>query len=113
MWLGITADQLVTIYKSRFYVLAQREAQMYFDTNGRKIAASHHTYGNGQTKQDYIDLMAHMENPETTPPPAGYTAPFYKADREAEMRSAHAHFQARLDKEIAAGRWTPPGSREV
>ncbi|MEZ3181257.1 hypothetical protein KYY02_21975 [Streptomyces pimonensis] len=38
----------------------------------------------------------------------GYQAPFYKADREAEMRAAHAHFQARLDAEIAAGRWTPP-----
>ncbi|MFF0779668.1 class I SAM-dependent DNA methyltransferase [Streptomyces sp. NPDC003720] len=104
VWLGISADQLVTIYRSRFYILAQRESEMYFDTNGRKIAASHHTYGHGQTKQDYLDLLAHLENPETTPPPEGYTAPFYKADREAEMRAAHAHFQARLDKEIAAGR---------
>ncbi|MEV0693912.1 class I SAM-dependent DNA methyltransferase [Streptomyces sp. NPDC050388] len=113
VWLGITADQLVTIYKSRFYILTQRESQMFFDANGRKIAASHHTYGNGQTKQDYIDLMAHLENPENTPPPAGYTAPFCKADREAEMRAAHAHFQARLDAESAAGRWTSPGSREA
>lgn len=24
------------------------------------------------------------------------------------MRAAHAHFSARLDAEIAAGRWTPP-----
>ncbi|MGY3205462.1 class I SAM-dependent DNA methyltransferase [Streptomyces sp. TE5632] len=113
VWLGITADQLATIYKSRFYILAQRESQMYFDANGRKIAASHHTYGNGQTKQDYIDLLAHLENPKITPPPTGYTAPFYRADREAEMRAAHAHFEARLDKEIAVGRWTPPGNRQV
>ncbi|MGW5464395.1 class I SAM-dependent DNA methyltransferase [Streptomyces sp. NPDC003996] len=108
VWLGITADQLVAIYKSRYPVLSDYESEMYFDADGRKIAANHNTYGHGQTKQDYIDLMAHLENPETTPPPAGYKAPFYKADREAEMRAAHAHFQARLDKEIAAGRWTPP-----
>ncbi|MFD7992221.1 class I SAM-dependent DNA methyltransferase [Streptomyces mexicanus] len=108
VWLGITADQLVAIYKSRYPVLSDYESAMYFDANGRKIAANHNAYGHGQTKQDYIDLMAHLENPETTPPPAGYKAPFYKADREAEMRAAHAHFQARLDKEIAAGRWTPP-----
>jgi hypothetical protein len=113
VWLGITADQLVAIYKSRYPVLSDYESAMYFDVNGRKITANHNTYGHGQTKQDYIDLLAHLENPETTPPPAGYTAPFYKADREAEMRAAHAHFQARLDKEIAAGRWTPPGSRKV
>lgn len=50
--------------------------------------------------------MAHLEDPEHTPPPAGYQAPFYKADRETEMRAAHAHFQARLDAEIAAGRWS-------
>jgi len=113
VWLGITADQLVAIYKSRYPVLSDYESAMHFDANGRKIAANHNTFGYDQTKQDYLDLLAHLENPETTPPPAGYTAPFYKADREAEMRTAHAHFQARLDKEIAAGRWTPTGSREA
>ncbi|MER5405579.1 class I SAM-dependent DNA methyltransferase [Streptomyces sp. NPDC002769] len=109
VWLGITADQLVAIYKSRYPVLSEYESEMYFDAKGRKIAANHNTYGHGQTRQSYTDLMAHLENPKTTPPPAGYTAPFYKADRESEMRAAHAHFQARLDKEIATGRWTPPG----
>ncbi|MFJ7305108.1 class I SAM-dependent DNA methyltransferase [Streptomyces sp. NPDC099088] len=113
VWIGITADQLASIYKSRYPILSDYESKMYFDSNGRKIAANHNTYGHGQTKQDYIDLLTHLENPEATPPPAGYTAPFYKADREAEMRAAHAHFQARLDEEIAAGRWTPPGSREA
>ncbi|MFJ5557373.1 class I SAM-dependent DNA methyltransferase [Streptomyces sp. NPDC093250] len=113
VWLGITADQLVAIYKSRYPVLFDYEAQTYFDANGRKIAGNHNTYGFGQAKQDYIDLLVHLENPETSPPPAGYTAPFYKADREAEMRAAHAYFQARLDKEIAAGRWVPHGSREA
>ncbi|MFD6322436.1 class I SAM-dependent DNA methyltransferase [Streptomyces sp. NPDC058442] len=113
VWLGITADQLVAIYKSRYPVLFDYEAAMYFDANGRKIAGNHNTYGYGQTKQEYVDLLAHLENPKTTPPPAGYTPPFYKADREAEMRAAHAHFQARLDKETAAGRWNPPGSHGV
>ncbi|MFD8484277.1 MULTISPECIES: class I SAM-dependent DNA methyltransferase [Streptomyces] len=113
VWLGITANQLVAIYKSRYPVLSDYESAMYFDANGRKIAGNHNTYGHGQTKQDYLDLLAHLENPETTPPPAGYTAPFYKADRETEMRAAHAHFQALLDKEITAGRWTPPGSRKA
>ncbi|CAL9372778.1 class I SAM-dependent DNA methyltransferase [Streptomyces sp. enrichment culture] len=113
VWLGIKADELIAFYRSRYPILKNFESDMYFDAQGRKIAANYNTYGHGQTKQDYIDLMAHLESSETTPPPAGYTAPFYKADREAEMHAAHAHFQARLDKEIAAGRWTPPGSREA
>lgn len=108
VWLGITADQLVAIYKSRYPVLSDYEAEMYFDANGRKIARNHNTYGFGQTKETYPALLAHLESPATTPPPEGYEPPFYKADREAEMRGAHAHFQARLDAEIAAGRWSPP-----
>ncbi|MFE1942025.1 Eco57I restriction-modification methylase domain-containing protein [Streptomyces massasporeus] len=107
VWLGITADQLAAIFKSRYPQLYDYESATYFDANGRKIAADFNTYGHGQTKQDYLDLLAHLEDPERTPPPEGYQAPFYKADREAEMRAAHAHFQARLDTEIAAGRWTP------
>ncbi|MGW6092861.1 class I SAM-dependent DNA methyltransferase [Streptomyces sp. NPDC055157] len=108
VWLDITADQLVAIYKSRYPVLSEREAEMYFDARGRKIARNHNTYGHGQTKEDYLALLDHLASPATTPPPAGYTAPFYKADRETEMRAAHAHFQARLNAEIAAGRWSPP-----
>ncbi|MEU5456175.1 class I SAM-dependent DNA methyltransferase [Streptomyces globisporus] len=108
VWLGITADQLVAIYKSRYPVLSDYEAEMYFAANGRKIARNHNTYGHGQTKETYPALLDHLDNPSTTPPPEGYTAPFYKADRETEMRAAHAHFSARLDAEIAAGRWTPP-----
>ncbi|MER5359658.1 class I SAM-dependent DNA methyltransferase [Streptomyces sp. NPDC002785] len=108
VWLGITADQLVAIYKSRYPVLFDYESEMYFDARGRKIARNHNTYGHGQTKEDYLALLDHLASPATTPPPAGYTAPFYKADRETEMRAAHAHFQARLDAEIAAGRWSPP-----
>ncbi len=113
VWLGITADQLATIYKSRYAVLHDREAAMYFDARGRRVAADPYAYGYGQTKQDYVDLLAHLDAPDSVPPPVGYTAPFYKADRETEMRAAHAHFQARLDKEIVAGRWTPLGSRKV
>ncbi|MER6676105.1 class I SAM-dependent DNA methyltransferase [Streptomyces sp. NPDC000983] len=117
VWLGITADQLAALYRSRYAVLADREAAMYFDVQGRRIAADPYAYGHGQTKEAYPALLVHLESPDTTPPPEGYEPPFYKADREAEMRGAHAHFQARLDAEIAAGRWTQPepadGGRDV
>ncbi|GHF48227.1 DNA methyltransferase [Streptomyces griseosporeus] len=113
VWLGITADQLAAIFKSRYPQLYDYESATWFDANGRKIAADFNTYGHGQTKQDYLDLMAHLEDPERTPPPEGYQAPFYKADREAEMRAAHAHFHGRLDAEIAAGRWTPPAREKA
>lgn len=108
IWLGVTAEQLTAIFKSRYPQLYAYESATYFDANGRKIAGDFNTYDHGQTKQDYLDLLAQLEDPERTPPPEGYQAPFYKADREAEMRAAHTYFQARLDAEIAAGRWAPP-----
>lgn len=111
VWLGITADQLVAMYRTRFPILHDYEAKTWFDANGRKIAENFNTYGHGQTKQDWLDFEAHLADPSNTPPPGGYVGPFYKADREAEMRAAHAHFQARLDKEIELGRWTPPARK--
>ncbi|WP_065848243.1 restriction endonuclease, partial [Streptomyces mutomycini] len=67
VWLGITADQLVAIYKSRYPVLSDYESEMYFDTSGRKIARNHNTHGHGQTKEDYLDLLDHLASPATTP----------------------------------------------
>ncbi|WP_084960225.1 Eco57I restriction-modification methylase domain-containing protein [Thermoactinospora rubra] len=96
LWLGMTADQLVAIYRSRYPVLSDYEAQIWFDANGRKIAGNHNTYGYGQTKADFEALMAHLDPETNGPVPDGYEAPFYKADREAEYRQAHAAFAARL-----------------
>ncbi|MEV4019906.1 class I SAM-dependent DNA methyltransferase [Nonomuraea angiospora] len=103
-WLGMTADQLAVIYRSRFPVLAEREAQIWFDANGRKIAANHNTYGYGQTKADFEALMAHLDPEINGPVPDGYEAPFYKANREAEYRQAHAVFAKRLQQAQAVRR---------
>ena len=91
-WLGVTADQLVAIYRSRYPVLSDYEAETWFDGIGRKIARNHNTYGHGQTKEHYEHLLT-FQKKERPEPPEGYTAPFYKADRETEMRVAHTYFQ--------------------
>ncbi|RNL83005.1 Eco57I restriction-modification methylase domain-containing protein [Halostreptopolyspora alba] len=96
VWLGIGAEELVAVYRSRYPVLADYEAKIWFDANGRKIAGNHNTYGYGQTKEHYVQLQKHLESPETEPVPEGYEAPFYKADREEEYRQAHAVFSERL-----------------
>ncbi|WP_322779980.1 hypothetical protein [Frankia sp. Cas4] len=106
VWLGIEAEELVAIYRSRYPILADREAEMYFDAAGRRLAADSYAFGFGQAKEHYVQLMAHLEDPERVAPPEGYSPPFYKADREAEMRQAHAVFSARLQAAKDAG-WTP------
>lgn len=96
VWLGWDIDELLAAYESRFNVLAGYEEQMFFDATGRKIASNWNTYGQGQAKQHWSQLEAYLEDPDRNPVPEGYTAPFYKADRIAEYRQAHAVFSERL-----------------
>lgn len=94
VWLGLSADQLVAIFLSRYPVLAEYESQTWFDVNGHKLAGNFNAYGHGQTKEHFRQLMAHLE--EGAAPPEGYEPPFYEADRPREMREAHAEFSRRL-----------------
>jgi len=96
VWLGWDIDEFLAAYESRFNVLAGYEEEMYFDANGRKIAANHNTYGLGQTKPHWRQFELYLEDSELNSPPEGYTPPFYKADRVAEYRQAHAVFSERL-----------------
>jgi hypothetical protein len=96
VWLGITEEQLEAIYPARYPVLGDYEEVTWFDANGRKIAGNWNTFGTGQTKEHWEQFQAYLEDPERNPVPDGYTAPFYKADRIAEYRQAHAAFSARM-----------------
>jgi hypothetical protein len=96
VWLGITAEQLSAIYRARYPILGDYERVTWFDANGRKIAGNWNTFGTEQTKEYYEQLTAHLADEVNVPPPDGYEPPFYKADREGEMREAHAVFTERL-----------------
>ncbi|WP_329531878.1 hypothetical protein OG568_14740 [Streptomyces sp. NBC_01450] len=97
VWLGVSVDALVAMYKSRFPIMQDFDEATWFDGHERKIAGVRHTYGFGQTKEHYEQFLAYDKG-ERSDPPEGYTAPFYKADREKEMRAAHAIFSERLRK---------------
>jgi hypothetical protein len=107
VWLGIDADALIAMYRARFPIMQSFDQVTWFDSNERKIAGDRHTYGFDQTKDHWIQFEAYLKDPENAPVPDGYTAPFYKADREREMRAAHAYFKQRLDEAVAQGLWDP------
>ncbi|WP_234311835.1 restriction endonuclease fold toxin-2 domain-containing protein [Streptomyces griseus] len=67
---------MAAVYKSRYPVLYDYEAVTYSDANGLRIVGNHKTYGYGQTTQDHVHFLAHMESPGTTSPPAGYDMPW-------------------------------------
>ncbi|MGW3389894.1 hypothetical protein [Streptomyces cinereoruber] len=112
VWLGIDADTLIAMYRARFPIMQDFDRVTWFDAAERKIAGDRYTYGFDQTKDHWTQFEAYQEafekDPETTVSvPDGYTAPFYKADREREMREAHAYFKQRLDEAVSKGLWDP------
>jgi hypothetical protein len=101
VWLGVEVDDLVTIYRSRFPVLFGYETDTYFDSMGRQIGRRRK--GHLQSASVWRELIDHLEHPKRVAAPSGYDAPFYKADREAEYRQAHAVFSERLRRAEEAG----------
>jgi hypothetical protein len=107
VWLGIPAGTLAAMYGARFPIMQDFDEVTWFDAAERKIAGDRYTYGHGQTKEHWAQFQEHLADPAFVPAPEGYTPPFFKADREGEMREAHAVFQARLDAAVARGEWDP------
>ena len=74
VWLGLEIEECLAAYDSRFNVLADHEEDMYFDANGRKLAAEYDTWGHGQTKEHWKQFEKYLEDPAVNPAPDGYVA---------------------------------------
>ncbi|WP_424185355.1 Eco57I restriction-modification methylase domain-containing protein [Actinokineospora sp. G85] len=79
--LGITAEELATIYRTQFGVLRKYERAMRFDANGRQVSA------NVLKEYDKHGSKADLGR---------YVLPFEPVDREKDMTRAHEVFTARL-----------------
>ena len=115
MALGLTLDELITIYRVQFPVMRQYEKETYYDQTGRIVfTVSKGLPGvgfprkapRGETGWEDIQTMTHGTVERTITDdtlPGGpiqrtitYTAPFDKCDRETDYRTAWAAFEARL-----------------
>jgi hypothetical protein len=100
MMLGLTADELCTIYRTQFAVLHGYDRTTYFyDANGRLVPNSVLTVW--RKKADDISLE---ERTATNASGNTYTyeLPFVTLDREADMRQAYAHFEKLLAERSGA-----------
>lgn len=81
--LGITADELLTIYRTQFPVLQKYEREALYDANGRqlptKLASEYRKKGGLPTSDLTVDGITYEE-------------PIKGVDREHDMQLAHAHF---------------------
>ncbi|GIJ11601.1 class I SAM-dependent DNA methyltransferase [Micromonospora andamanensis] len=93
--LGLTADELCSIYRTQFAVLRGYDRNIYFyDANGRLVPNSVLTVW--RRKGD--DRITAEERTATNQAGNTYTyeLPFVTLDREADMRQAYAVFEQRL-----------------
>jgi len=94
LMLGVTADQLCTVYRTQFAVLYGYDHRGYvYDANGRLVPSS--VLAVWRTKGDRLSAEE-----RTATNQAGntytYELPFTLLDREADMREAYAEFERRL-----------------
>lgn len=94
--LGLTSDELCTIYRTQFPVLYGYDKNKYvYDMNGREVP--------GELVREWRkrgDVLTHDELYAQNA--AGnyvqYELPFRTLDREAEMREAYAYFEKKLQE---------------
>ncbi|MGW5075798.1 DNA methyltransferase [Rhodococcus sp. NPDC004095] len=83
--LGITAEELLTIYRTQFPVLQKYEREALYDATGRqlptKLASEYRKKGSLKPADLTVDGITYQE-------------PFTGVDRERDMRLAHDHFRA-------------------
>ncbi|WP_439951764.1 Eco57I restriction-modification methylase domain-containing protein [Nocardia harenae] len=84
--LGITAEELLTIYRTQFPVLQRYERDSRYDATGRQLPTKVASELRKEPTLGRTDITADGIT---------YTAPFTGVDREQDMLRAHDHFTAR------------------
>ncbi|HEY6342765.1 MAG TPA: hypothetical protein VIY49_14840 [Bryobacteraceae bacterium] len=107
MELGLTCDELCTIYRIQFPVLRQYERNTWYDRNGRIVYLDgDQAYGLSTPDWKKLREQDRIERRiEDDTLPKGkrtqtivYEAPFDKCDREEDYRAAWAEFERRWQK---------------
>ena len=80
--LGITAEELQTIYRTQFPVLQKYERDALYDATGRQLP--------GKLASEY--RKGKLKSADFTVDGATYVEPFVGVDRERDMELAHKHF---------------------
>ncbi|MBY4040269.1 class I SAM-dependent DNA methyltransferase [Rhodococcus fascians] len=100
--LGITADELLTIYRTQFPVLQRYEREALYDATGRQLPT--------RLASDYHKNSA-FKLVDLTVDGITYQEPFNRVEREHDMERAHAHFSGLITSDEPPPTASATGSR--
>ncbi|GAA4693923.1 class I SAM-dependent DNA methyltransferase [Phytohabitans rumicis] len=96
LMLGLTADELCTIYRTQFAVLYGYDRNVYYyDANGRLVPNSVLSVWRKKGERITAEERTASNQAGNT---YTYEMPFVTLDREADMRHAYAHFERLLQE---------------
>ncbi|WP_460359288.1 hypothetical protein [Mycobacterium sp. ZZG] len=81
--LGISAEELLSVYRNQFAVMQNYERDALYDANGRQLP--------GKSASEYRKKGA-LKADDLTVDGVTYVEPFVGVDRERDMELAHKHF---------------------
>ncbi len=110
MALGMTLEQLISIYKVQFYIMKSYEEDTWYDANGRIVFSSKNMGNLTYKRQEWKDSIIHLKPGEIAQRiieddtlPGGpiertieYIAPFDRCDREKDYEEVWANFEKRF-----------------
>ncbi|MGZ6321963.1 MAG: Eco57I restriction-modification methylase domain-containing protein, partial [Ktedonobacterales bacterium] len=100
--LGLTIDELCTIYSTQFPVLREYEKNTYYDRHGRvAFTTNRGLTGVGLERKDFELWQSCLKDKKPLPKDfdtMGLEPPFEVRDREEDMRTAYAYFAKTLGK---------------
>ncbi|WP_062516829.1 hypothetical protein [Demequina gelatinilytica] len=96
--LGVTADELCTVYRTQFAVLRRYDQENHYDANGRLVPNEVLKLYKAKGENLTVDERT------ATHPGSGidytYEFPFVVLDREKDMREAYARFEAEFGDDL-------------
>jgi hypothetical protein len=102
--LGLTLDQLLTIYRTSFRVMRHYELDTWYDQRGKIVftANSKGLNGVGVDRKQFDEIRDAKPGQELPPwakdAQGPFVPPFDRCDREADMAQAYEHFQRIMEK---------------
>lgn len=102
--LGLTIEELITIYRVQFSTLKNYDEETFYDQEGKIIFTINRGLADVGLKRKDWEQIKDLQNKKELPDDCNkFSPPFEKFDRELDMRQAYEYFSKILEEEKAKG----------